>query len=387
MGDALYLEMPQQPKKRNSRFFRLFHAPRPWLFLAVLALALGVALLAWWFYLGRVASVAARIDGLVYTVSPRFSAVLASLDVRDGDAVTAGQVVGRMETGELARQMQQAGADVAALGAAGPDIRESAARLRQAQEAERDITARLAQARNEEDMLRRLREDRVTEHVRAQLALRGLDSQGAATREAREAALAAESTARIRKDQAVADFERASRMRAALDQELGRIRDESLRMRHASSRQRAAQPGNALPVDGNLYASASGTILRRTAEPGQLIQEGQPVAVILPSTATPGKDIFWVQAWFPATCAGRIYPGQGSSVTVEATGARLDGTVREVLPPQALPQALAMEGRQNDGEAYLPVRIALSGALPPALSPGAPARCVIQTRAIPGLGG
>lgn len=59
-----------------------------------------------------------------------------------------------------------------------PSMEETAARLKQAQTAEQEMVRRIAQARHEEDQKQKNREDRVAEHVRAQLALRTLDSQG-----------------------------------------------------------------------------------------------------------------------------------------------------------------------------------------------------------------
>lgn len=388
MPESFSLELPS-PGSHGRRPLR-----RPVVILVVLLLVVGGAF-GWWVSSGRVTSVAGRLDGMVHIVAPRFSGTLASLEVREGDAVSAGQHVGSMEAGAYDKHLAQAAAEAAALRPAqGPDMVESAARLRQAQEAERDFAVRMAQARNEEDRLRLLREERVTEHVRAQLALRGLDSQGGertAGAEKYAAARAAEATARGRKEAAAADFERASLMRAALEQELERIRQEVMAARnHASQqRQRGAQsaPPERLSADGALFAPVGGTVLRRMAEPGQMLQAGEPALLIAPSGKA-ADAAFWVDAWFPSADADSIRAGQRCSIRVG--DAALSGTVSEVLPPQPLPEGLGA-GQEADGQnsaslrrsvAYVPVRVALKGELPRGLTPGAAASCVIMTRGL-----
>lgn len=387
MAEPLYLELPSTGHASRRTLRRL---------LAILTTALSIVAvtLGWWLYSGRVASVAARLDGMVHVVAPRFSGHLASLDVKEGDAVTTGQPIGSMETGAYDRQLAQAAAEAAALRPPqGPDIVESAARLRQAQEAERDFAVRIAQARHEEDTLRQLREERVTEHVRAQLALRSLDSQGgerAVGKQEYAAACEAEALARTRKDAVVAEFERASLMRAAMAQELGRIRQEIMAARAHASQRRVAQRGTTerLAADGTLFAPVGGTVLRRLAEPGQLLQAGEPALFIAPAGQNSG-DAFWVDAWFPAGEGNTIRAGQRCSITIGDVG--LSGTVREVLPPQPLPEGVGASSPATDSGgaaslrrsvAYLPVRIALNEELPRGLTPGATADCVVMTHGL-----
>ena len=105
------------------------------------------------------------------------------------------------------------------------------------------------------------------------------------------------------------EFEQVSLVRAAMDQELARVRDETLRYKQMASRNRYAPQYvtgalgaamNAAPqqvVDGNLYAPQDGRILRGLAMPGQTVQRGDPVVLLLPE----GKDAqksFWIIAYF-----------------------------------------------------------------------------------------
>lgn len=381
MAEPLYLELPRSTRIARRRL--------PVVFLALLVVV-GAAL-GWWFFSGRVTSVTARLDGMVHMAAPRFSGRLERLDVKEGDAVTAGQPVGIMETGAYDRQLAQAAAEAAALRPRqGPDMVENAARLRQAQEAERDLAVRMAQARHEEDTLRLLREERVTEHVRAQLALRSLDSQGgerAAGKSRYAAAREAEAMARTRKEAAIADFERASLMRAATEQELGRIRREIMAARGSAPQQRRTPGAGRVVADGTLFAPVDGTVLRRVAEPGQLLQAGEPALLIAPSGRADG-DAFWVDAWFPVGAADSIRVGQRCSISMG--DADMSGVVREIFPPQSLPETLAAPAPGGGDAAsfrrpvaYLPVRVALSGDIPPGLAPGGAVTCVVMTHGLP----
>ena len=391
MAESLYLEMPARKKSPAGGLFRRVRL--------VLCLAAALALLAglwWWLAGGRVDSVRAVLDGMVYTVSPEFSARLEALNVREGDSVTAGQPVGRMDTGDYARHLREAGQEAASLRP--PDMAEMAGRLRQAQEAERDMVQRLAQARHEEEAKRRQREERVTEHVRAQLNLRSLDSRGgerAAGKSRYAAAQRAEAEARARMEDTKADFEQASRMRAAMDQELGRVRDEVLRAKQLASRNRYAAP---LPAraDGTLYAPVNGRVLRGSAAPGQVVQRGEPVLLILPEGADAAQS-FWVQAYFPLAAGEAIRAGQACEVRLTPDGMRLSGTVAEVLAPQPLPSGQAQEMTRgltqkvrtevSGSTLFLPVRIRLDAPPPADLLPGQPVDCVVRTRSILGFSG
>lgn len=400
MAEALYLEMPSRKKSPLRELVR-----RLWLVISLAVLF--VLLLAgwWWLDSGRTASVWAMLDGMVYAVSPEFSARLEALHVREGDMVVAGQPVGRVDTGGYARHLREAGREAASLRP--PDMAEIDGRLRQVQEAEKELVARLAQARHEEEVKRRQREERVAEHVRAQLNLRSLDSQGgerAAGKSRYATAQRAETEARARMESAKADFEQVSRARAAMDQELGRIRDEVLRARQLASRNRYAAPGRSrasaplsVQEDGVLYAPASGRVLRGSARPGQVVQSGEPVLLILPEGAD-AAQAYWVQAYFPLSDGKAVKAGQACDIRIKSDGARLSGTVAEVLAPQPLPdgearaavQSMTQQAQGDDARGtarFLPARIALDGPPPVGLTPGEAVDCVVRTRTILGFSG
>ena len=85
-------------------------------------------------------------------------------------------------------------------------------------------------------------------------------------------------------------------------------------------------------------------------------------------------------------------------IRLKPDGARLNGTVAEVLAPQPLPEGQERattrnmtqqaKGTEVRGAAlFLPVKITLDGPPSAALTPGEPVDCVIKTRNILGFSG
>lgn len=392
MPEPIYLQMPEARLKKHGRMF-----------LRLLPLWIITCLVAagwWWVESGRVASTWAVLDGMVYAVSSEFPAKVESVAVREGDRVKKGQVLARLDAGGYAGRMGEAGREAANLRAmAGPpSIEETAARLKQAQDAEQEMVRRIALARHEEDQKQKAREERVAEHVRAQLALRTLDSQGGerAVGSARYAAARqAEAQTRLAKERAIVEFEQVSLVRAAIDQELVRVRAETLRYKQMVSNNRYAPryvlgalgaTMNAVPqnaVDGNLYAPQDGRILRGLVMPGQSVQRGEPVVLLLPE----GKDAqksFWLLAFFTQDAANALKPGQKCAITLK-NDVKLEGRVYDRLDPQPLPPNALAGG--NDvketaarSEIYVPVRITISDGEGKQFEPGMVGKCEIMTR-------
>ena len=395
MPEPIYLHLPEAPLKKHGRqFLRL---------LPIWVLVFLAAGGWWWIEAGRVTSTWAMLDGMVYAVSSEYPARVDAVNVREGDRVKKGQVIARLDVSGYAKRMAEAGKEVAGMRvmAGPPSMEETASRLRQAQSSEREIVQRIAQARHEEDQKQKNREDRVAEHVRAQLALRTLDSQGGehavgAGRYA--AAKQAEMQTRLAKERAMVEFEQVSLVRAAMDQELARVRAETLRYKQMASNNRYAPQYvagalgaamNAAPqqvVDGNLYAPQDGRILRGLAMPGQTVQRGDPVALLLPEGKEAQKS-FWVIAYFTQDAANALKPGQKCAVSLQ-NNVKLEGRIYDRLEPQPLPAGATANSKEvaasKDAGAsqqlYVPVRITISDGEGKQFEPGMVGSCEIMTR-------
>ncbi len=394
MPEPIYLQMPEAPlKKRGRQLLRL---------LPIWVLLIMAAGGWWWVEAGRVTSTWAMLDGMVYAVSSEFPARIDAVTVREGDRVKKGQVIARLDVNNYAKRMAEAGREVAGMRvmAGPPSMEETAARLRQAQTAEQEMVRRIAQARHEEDQKQKAREDRVAEHVRAQLALRTLDSQGGehAVGAARYAAAKqAEMQTRLAKERAMVEFEQVSLVRAAMDQELARVREETLRFKQMASRNRYAPQYvtgalgaamNAAPqqvVDGNLYAPQDGRILRGLAMPGQTVQPGDPVFLLLPESKEAQKS-FWVIAYFAQDAANALKPGQKCSVSLQ-NNVTLAGRVYDRLDPQPLPTGAKVDSKDaketaSRPELYVPVRITITDGEGKQFEPGMVGKCEVMTRVV-----
>ena len=392
MPEPIYLQMPEPRLKKHGRMF-----------LRLLPLWVVGCLVAagwWWIESGRVTSTWAMLDGMVYAVSSEFPAKVESVAVREGDRVKKGQVLARLDARAYAGRVGEAGREAAGLRAmAGPpSIEETAARLKQAQDSEQEMVRRIALARHDEDLKQKAREERVAEHVRAQLALRTLDSQGGerAVGSARYAAVKqAEAQTRLAKERAIVEFEQVSLVRAAIDQELARVGAEALRYKQLASSNRytpkyvAGALGaamNAVPqnaVDGNLYAPQDGRILRGIAMPGQSVQRGEPVVLLLPEGKEAQKS-FWLLAFFTQDDANALKPGQKCAITLK-NDTKLEGRVYDRLDPQPLPPNAIADSKDASEtaarpEVYVPVRITISDGEGKQFEPGMLGKCEVMTR-------
>ncbi len=90
-----------------------------------------------------------------------------------------------------------------------------------------------------------------------------------------------------------------------------------------------------------ILAPASGTVSKKTAQPGQVVAPGQPLFAIVP--LEPGR--VWIEANFKETQLARIRPGQPATMRVDARPDRVytgrveslaagTGAVFSLLPPE-----------------------------------------------------
>ncbi|MBO4314227.1 MAG: HlyD family efflux transporter periplasmic adaptor subunit [Desulfovibrio sp.] len=375
MEEPLYIEMP---KARKSRMPLILYG------LSVCVLALAAV---WtWAALGeKIESVQAVADCDVQAVSADVSARLVSLDVKPGDSVLAGQVVGRMDYSAYAGHLNEARHDVAGLRP--PDSAEIAARLKEAAAFEENMVKRLAKARNEEEMRKRAYDESVAAHVKVQLRLRSMpDSEWQSARY--RAVKKEEADARGRMESAREEFEQVSRVRAAMGQELERVRSEILEAKTLASQgryARYAQPGHrpapvAAAPEMELRAPVSGRVLPESAVPGQIVRQGEPVLLIQPDGA---EQKAWITAYFPLEKRDVIQEGAPCEIEMSGDGQRFSGSIEKVLAPGPLPAG-------KDDEKYLTVRVrlgtdAVGRDAAASLRPGQKAVCRVKTHSLFGL--
>ncbi len=116
----------------------------------------------------------------------------------------------------------------------------------------RQLAERLAAAQREEEKFRLVREEKVVEHVRAQLAMRSAQTR---TGHSNEHAINAEKIARANMEKAKEDFDRASKVRAVTEKGIkphsGLLPDVPEVIQHLKSRTENSQ--SQPKVDGGIF--------------------------------------------------------------------------------------------------------------------------------------
>lgn len=338
------------------------------------------ALLSWWLARGTIKSISARLDTMVYTVEPEFSTRIGKILVAQGDHVQSGQPIATIDSSSFLTSTENSGTDAG-----------FSNRLNLAMRTERQLAARANQARAEEERLQKIYQERVTDHVRVLLALRSHRGNQDSLRQLSQA----EASARAVMNEANAAFEQASRGRAALEQELNKIRSQLIRSGvkpEAFAAQVVAQAEPLPQIANELYAPVAGRIMKVEVQPGQTVEKGQTLFIIVP-TGQNYLSHLWVEAWFPIDKAREIEVGQKALVKF-GNGIHLEGKVEEIAPPviysgKGSPINLGSTSKsqtQADSTKFLPVRIApVNPADAQTIQPGAKAECQIQTRYVLGL--
>jgi membrane fusion protein (multidrug efflux system) len=352
-------------------------------------IAVAVALVAgvgagvwWWSTRGHESTDDAQVDAHVTPVAARVGGTVVHVTVVDNQQVKAGDVLVELDTRDYqialdrARaELATAEADAAAANAAVPittatsksgvvsaesGVEESQAASDEAQHNLDAMAARLAaaQARLVGDEAKATRDERNADRLKGLLAKDEVSQQqyDAALAQAESAkATVAESRAQIREAELAIQGARSrlSQVKGAQQRagaELASARTEpnqiaATRARAASAvakvdQQKAAVARAELDLErATIKAPSDGIVSRKSAEPGQVIQAGQPLMTIVP------LDRIWVTANFKETQIDQMRVGQTAEVEVDAYGgqtfkgkvesiAAATGSRFSLLPPE-----------------------------------------------------
>jgi membrane fusion protein (multidrug efflux system) len=343
---------------------------RPRALRSLLAGGLLIAIAAvggWWHYSGRESTDDAQVDGHIVPIAARVGGTVAAVKVEDNQAVEAGAVLVEVDprdyrvalqraeadhadaraalaaaeagipitTTTTAGQVSSAGANVerAATGtqAAAWDVEASRARLAFAEARLREASANATRASRDLERLKPLvAKDEVSQQqydaavAAADAATASVESAQAAIIEATQAVSVAES----RRSQSANALTQAQ-----ADLRTARTAPEQVTVTRARAQSAAArvQQAKALLDQATLnlaYATikapAAGRVSKKSVEPGQVIQPGQPLLALVPL-----GDV-WVTANFKETQLRNMRPGQRASVSVDAFGRSYQGKVESI---------------------------------------------------------
>ena len=322
---------------------------------------------AWWYYAGRETTDDAQVDGHIVPIAARVGGTVAAVRVQDNQIVEAGAILVEVDPRDFevarrrveadyadaqaalaaaeagisitstttASQVSSAGANVerATTGteASARDVEASRARLASAQARLKEATANATRtARDLERLKPLLAKDEVSQQ-QYDAAVASSDAARAAVESAQ--ALIIEATQAV----AVAEGRRAQASNALTQAQadLGTARTAPeqvavIRARAESARARVQQAKAMLEqatlnvAYATVKAPSAGRVSKKSVEPGQVIQPGQPLLAIVP------VENVWVTANFKETQLKDMRPGQRVSVSVDAYGRRYEGRVESI---------------------------------------------------------
>ena len=348
--------MSQPARKRRLRPLLLATA-------AIAALA-GAADLGWRYWTAgrfQVSTDDASVKADSTTIAPKVSGYIATVLVRDNEAVRTGQVLARIDDRDFRVSLAQAGAQVEAAEA---NIASKQAALAAQQSAIDAAKATIDVARAEETFAEQ------DNQRYAQLAKTGYGSVQTAQQAASRIATA---RAAVTRDTAAL---------ASAVRQLDVIKAELSQAQAALDSAKAARDQAALNLSYTaLVAPVDGVVGNRTLRVGQYVQAGTQLMAVVPTQAA------YIVANYKETQLTHVQAGQRVTVEVDTFPGRLfQGHVDSLSPASGQEFALLppdnATGNFTKVVQRIPVKIVLdqTGALPVVLRPGMSVYPTIDTR-------
>ncbi len=347
-------EETEEPSKaaRARSYFRE-HPGARWVLLLVLVVIVAAVAFLWHYYSVRESTDDAQIDGHIVPVAARVSGTVIKVNVDDNQQVKAGDVLAQLDPKDYEVALAHARADLADAEAAAAAARTGVpiaattttsgvstaqANVRAAQKEVDAANARLREAqanhnRTQSDLRRA--QQLVAKDEISQQQFDAARTAEAAARAAVDGAEAAVATAQSH----VAQAEAGLRSAQTGPQQVAVTKSRAAAADAAAERARAAvQQAELNLAYTTVRAPFAGVVSKRSIEPGQVVQAGQPMFAVVDL-----EDI-WVTANFKETQLHQMCPGQPATIHVDtfnrdyrghvesiggATGARFS-----LLPPE-----------------------------------------------------
>jgi membrane fusion protein (multidrug efflux system) len=288
--------------------------PALWILGAVVgAILLVLGGRALWYASTHVSTDDAQVDGHITPILPRIGGFVASVRIRDNQAVKAGDTLVTLDDRDYRARLAQTDADLAALIAtvgSRKDVGQAVAQLDQARAAAAAAAANVTQAEaNAERASSDLERYRMLA-ARNIVSRQQLDAAEAASRADSALLLAAQRNASAAGEQVTAAT-------AALRAAAARV-----------AAARAVRDLAALQVSYTVVtAPVSGVVSKKSVEVGQLVQPGQPLMAIVP------LDDVWVVANLKETQIEHVEPGAPAEIKADAYPGRVFAGYVESLSP------------------------------------------------------
>jgi membrane fusion protein (multidrug efflux system) len=329
---------PPSRTRRAQGYFRA-HPRAKWVVLALILIVIVLGYAVWSYYASRESTDDAQIDGHIVPVSARVGGTVEKVNVDDNQYVVAGTVLvqldptdyqvavdrARAELNDAMATLQAARTGVplahtttsstlsnaqASLRAARQEVTASEARLREAEAQYKlasDDVRRFAQLIKKDEIPQQRYDTAVT-----------TEQQSAAAVDAARAAVA-NAESHVAQAQAMVQAAESAPQQVAIT-----------RAKAGSAEANVARLQSALQqAELNLQytvirAPVTGVISKKTVEPGEVIQPGQPVLAVV------NLEDVWVVANFKETQLKNMHAGQPAKVEVDAYGRTYNGHVDSI---------------------------------------------------------
>jgi len=303
-----------------------------------------------------IVALSGRIEGDDSAVAPKTSGKILEVTVREGDTVTAGQVIARLDDAQVRAREDQARAALTSAQAKMQGARDQISvlqdQLRQNQlqtgqstmdaegrirQAEADLTAAQADLVQQQASLRlaEFNRDAYTRLAKTGAAStqQGLqaevqaDQQAAAVASAQrrvEAARGALTTAQANLDNPKIRIAQGSSTEGQISQQQSTIAAAKAETAQAQAQLAESQADRA---DLTVLAPFSGTVLTRAAEPGEVVQAGTAIVTLLDLSKV------YLRGFVPEGEIGKVKVGQPAHVFLDSNSNQaLDGYVLRIDP-------------------------------------------------------
>jgi len=254
------------------------------------------------------------------TLSTRLSGRILTLSLEEGDRVSAGQVVARVDLSDVEARLEQARSGQAQAAAATRQAQAGMASARaQISQSEAQLEAVTRQLAEAEANLRMARKD----HDRnAFLSKEGAIAQEVADRSETQLKVSEARTAQLRAG--------ISQARAAVSRAQAGLKETQSTIESSRAGEAVAAAGIGVASSnldyGVLRAPFAGVVTRKLAQAGEMAGPGQPLLQI--------QDVHQLrlEVAIPEELLARVQVGQRLPIDVDALGARVTGVVRQLVP-------------------------------------------------------
>lgn len=261
----------------------------------------------------------AQVDGHMVSIASRVQGTVATLNVKDNESVQQGQVLLTLEDQDFHAALDKAKAELgeaeARLAASGADTQAAqdayeSARRAEVAVAEANVASKTANRSKARADLERMK-PLAARHEISALAFDGYrtaaDIADQDLEAARKRLAAVRQDVKIRQSGTVSARAREQASAAAIAKAKATVRTLELQLGYCT-----------------VTAPTAGLVTRKTVEPGQIVQPGQTLMMIVPTQE------LWVTANFKETQLKKVRPGQEAEVEVDMNGRSLRGRVDSI---------------------------------------------------------